>query len=46
MVITEIDGIVKIGTIVKGMRKVIIVFDEEGAELCEYSLFCGVHVNV
>ena len=45
-VITEIDGTVKIGTIVKGMRKVIIVPDEEGAEPREYSLPRGVHVNV
>ena len=45
-VITEIDGTVKIGSIVKGMRKVIIVPDEEGAEPREYSLPRGVHVNV
>ena len=45
-VITEIDGIVKIGSIVKGMRKVIIVPDEEGPEPREYSLPRGVHVNV
>ena len=45
-VITEIDGIVKIGSIVKGMRKIIIVPDEEGAEPREYSLPRGVHVNV
>ena len=45
-VITEIDGIVKIGGIVKGMRKVIIVPDEEGPEPREYSLPRGVHVNV
>ncbi|MEE2635755.1 MAG: DNA-directed RNA polymerase subunit beta', partial [Acidobacteriota bacterium] len=45
-VITEIDGIVKIGSIVKGMRKVIIVPDEQGAEPREYSLPRGVHVNV
>ena len=45
-VITEIDGTVKIGSIVKGMRKVIIVPEEEGAEPREYSLPRGVHVNV
>ena len=45
-VISEIDGIVKIGTIVKGMRKVMIIPDEEGAEPREYSLPRGVHVNV
>ena len=45
-VITEIDGTVKIGTIVKGMRKVMIVPEEEGAEPREYSLPRGVHVNV
>ena len=45
-VITEIDGTVKIGSIVKGMRKVMIVPDEEGAEPREYSLPRGVHVNV
>ena len=45
-VISEIDGTVKIGNIVKGMRKVIIVPDEQGAEPREYSLPRGVHVNV
>ena len=45
-VISEIDGTVKIGSIVKGMRKVIIVPDEPGAEPREYSLPRGVHVNV
>ena len=45
-VISEIDGTVKIGSIVKGMRKVIIVPDEDGAEPREYSLPRGVHVNV
>ena len=45
-VITEIDGTVKIGSIVKGMRKVIIVPEEQGAEPREYSLPRGVHVNV
>ena len=45
-VISEIDGTAKIGSIVKGMRKVIIVPDEQGAEAREYSLPRGVHVNV
>ena len=45
-VISEIDGTVKVGSIVKGMRKVIIVPDEQGAEPREYSLPRGVHVNV
>ena len=45
-VISEIDGTVKIGSIVKGMRKVIIIPDEDGAEPREYSLPRGVHVNV
>ena len=45
-VISEIEGTVKIGSIVKGMRKVIIVPDEDGAEPREYSLPRGVHVNV
>ena len=45
-VISEIDGTVKIGSIVKGMRKVIIVPEEQDAEPREYSLPRGVHVNV
>ena len=45
-VISEIDGTVKHGGIVKGLRKMIIVPDEEGAEQREYSLPRGVHVNV
>jgi len=45
-VISEIDGIVKLGGIVKGQRKIIIVPDEPGAEPREYSLPRGVHVNV
>ncbi len=44
-IISEIDGIVKHGGIVKGMRKMIIIPDEEG-EPREYSLPRGVHVNV
>jgi DNA-directed RNA polymerase subunit beta' len=45
-VISEIDGIVKHGGIVKGQRKIIIVPEEPGAEPREYSLPRGVHVNV
>ena len=45
-VISEIDGTVKYGGMVKGMRKIIIVPDEEVAEPREYSLPRGVHVNV
>ena len=45
-VISEIDGLVRHGGIVKGMRKIIIVPDEPGAEPREYSLPRGVHVNV
>jgi DNA-directed RNA polymerase subunit beta' len=43
-VISEIDGIVKMGGVVKGQRKVIIV--PETGEPREYSLPRGVHVNV
>ncbi|HZR25324.1 MAG TPA: hypothetical protein VFA59_17140, partial [Vicinamibacterales bacterium] len=45
-VISEIDGIVHYGGIVKGQRKIIITPDEPGAEQREYSLPRGVHVNV
>src|SRR5437879_10399755 len=45
-VISEIDGIVKHGGIVKGQRKIIIIPDEPGAEPREYALPRGVHVNV
>ncbi len=45
-VISEIDGIVHYGGIVKGQRKIIIVPDEPGAEQREYALPRGVHVNV
>jgi DNA-directed RNA polymerase subunit beta' len=45
-VISEIDGTVKHGPIVKGLRKIIVVPDEPGAEPREYSLPRGVHVNV
>ena len=42
----EIDGTVRMGGIVKGLRKVLIVPDEAGAEQREYSMPRGVHVNV
>ena len=45
-VISEIDGIVKHGGIVKGQRKIVIVPDEPGAEPREYALPRGVHINV
>jgi DNA-directed RNA polymerase subunit beta' len=45
-VISEIDGLVKHGGIVKGQRKIIIIPDEPGAEPREYALPRGVHVNV
>ncbi len=45
-VITEIDGIVRHGGIVKGQRKIIVIPDEPGAAPREYSLPRGVHVNV
>jgi DNA-directed RNA polymerase subunit beta' len=45
-VISEIDGVVKHGGIVKGQRKIIIVPDEPGADAREYALPRGVHVNV
>ena len=45
-VISEIDGAVKHGGIVKGMRKILIVPDETATEPREYSLPRGVHVNV
>ena len=45
-VISEIDGTVKQGGIVKGVRKIIIVPDEAGALPHEYSLPRSVHLNV
>ena len=45
-VISEIDGMVKHGGVVKGMREIEIVPDEPGAESRKYSLPRGVHVNV
>jgi DNA-directed RNA polymerase subunit beta' len=44
-VISEVDGTVRHGGIVKGMRKILVVPDE-GADAREYSLPRGVHVNV
>ncbi len=44
-VISEIDGIVKIGGVVKGQRKIMVVPEDEG-DPREYSLPRGVHVNV
>jgi DNA-directed RNA polymerase subunit beta' len=44
-VISEIDGIVKDGGVVKGQRKMIIVPDD-ATEPREYALPRGVHVNV
>ena len=45
-IISEIDGTVKDGGIVKGSRKIIIVPDSAEAETKEYALPRGVHVNV
>ena len=45
-VISEIDGTVKQGGIVKGVRKIIIIPDETGADPREYSLPRSVHLNV
>ena len=45
-IISEIDGIVKHGGVVKGMRKIIVVPEDAGSEQREYSLPRGVHVNV
>src|SRR5687767_12735574 len=44
-VISEIDGLVKDGGVVKGQRKLIIVPDD-AAEPREYSMPRGVHINV
>jgi DNA-directed RNA polymerase subunit beta' len=44
-VISEIDGVVKDGGVVKGQRKLIIVPDD-ASEPREYALPRGVHVNV
>src|SRR5260221_1070550 len=45
-VITEIDGVVKHGPVVKEQGKIFVVPDEPGAEPREYALPRGVHVNV
>ena len=45
-IISEIDGTVKDGGIVKGSRKIIIAPDSVEAEQKEYALPRGVHVNV
>jgi DNA-directed RNA polymerase subunit beta' len=45
-VISEIDGVVRYGGVIKGQRKIIIVPDEGGGEPREYALPRGVHVNV
>ncbi len=45
-VISEIDGNVKYGGVVKGQRKILIVADDPNAEPREYSIPRGVHVNV
>ncbi len=45
-VISEIDGSVKYGGVVKGQRKILIVPDDPNAEPREYSIPRGVHVNV
>ncbi|HEX7085576.1 MAG TPA: DNA-directed RNA polymerase subunit beta' [Vicinamibacterales bacterium] len=44
-VISEIDGVVKHGPVVKGQRKIQVIPDD-GSEPREYSLPRGVHVNV
>src|SRR5262249_46952917 len=45
-IISEIDGTVQMGGVVKGLRKVLIVPDEAGADQREYSIPRGVYVNV
>ena len=45
-VISEIEGVVHHGSVAKGLRKIIVVPDEAGAEPREYLLPKGVHVNV
>ena len=45
-VISEIDGSVRYGGVVKGQRKIMIVADDPNAEPREYSIPRGVHVNV
>ena len=45
-VISEIDGTVKYGGIVKGQRRILIEPDDANMEAKEYSIPRGVHVNV
>ena len=45
-VISEIDGTVKYGGVVKGQRKILIVPDDGTSDAREYSIPRGVHVNV
>ncbi len=45
-VISEIDGSVKYGGVVKGQRRILIVPDDAHMEPKEYSIPRGVHVNV
>ncbi len=45
-VISEIDGTVKYGGVVKGQRRILINADDPNAEPREYSIPRGVHVNV
>ncbi len=45
-VISEIDGTVKYGGVVKGQRKILITPDDGTSESREYSIPRGVHVNV
>jgi DNA-directed RNA polymerase subunit beta' len=45
-IMSEIDGVVKFGGIVKGRRRVLIVPEEAGAEHREYEIPRGVHVSV
>ena len=45
-VISEIDGTVRHGGVVKGMREIEIVPDQAGADNRKYSLPRGVHINV
>ncbi|MGH9202507.1 MAG: DNA-directed RNA polymerase subunit beta', partial [Vicinamibacterales bacterium] len=42
-VISEIDGTVKYGGVVKGQRKILIIADDSNAEPREYSIPRGVH---
>jgi DNA-directed RNA polymerase subunit beta' len=43
-IITEIDGIVRLGEIVKGMRKVVV--ESDSGETREYNVPRSIHVNV